>query len=177
MVLCCANVFSLPIGESILLRVSRAYTIWSGLGMSIQGVRTCGDYMFSGHTVALTILNFFITECKSNHNNNNNNNKIRGKTNCSDNHRIINLNAHLYFWHWIITHRYAATPLLSTHDDMAVEYVWHFLHIGCPWALLDWCVCRLLYHIKTVLVLSHTGQQSGTKLKLKSDILFDASFI
>lgn len=48
--------------EAISLRVSRAYTIWSGLGMSIQGVRTCGDYMFSGHTVALTTLNFFITE-------------------------------------------------------------------------------------------------------------------
>lgn len=50
--------------ESILLRISRAYTIWSGLGMSIRGVRTCGDYMFSGHTVALTTLNFFITECE-----------------------------------------------------------------------------------------------------------------
>lgn len=54
---------SLSAYDGIALRVTRAYDIWSGLGMSIQGVRTCGDYMFSGHTVALTILNFFITEC------------------------------------------------------------------------------------------------------------------
>jgi len=42
----------------------KALEIWTGFGMSVQGVRTCGDYMFSGHTVVLTMLNFFITECK-----------------------------------------------------------------------------------------------------------------
>lgn len=48
-------------------RLRQAYDIWSGAGMSVRGVRTCGDYMFSGHTVALTLLNFFITECECSH--------------------------------------------------------------------------------------------------------------
>jgi hypothetical protein len=46
-------------------RLHNAYIIWSGAGLSLQGVRTCGDYMFSGHTVSLTLLNFFITEYTS----------------------------------------------------------------------------------------------------------------
>ena len=45
-------------------RLTRTYEIWIGFGMSIQGVQTCGDYMFSGHTSCITLLNFFITECK-----------------------------------------------------------------------------------------------------------------
>ncbi|KAK6759421.1 hypothetical protein RB195_021171 [Necator americanus] len=47
---------------SLMDKLVQAFHIWSRLGMSIQGVRTCGDYMFSGHTTAITLLNHFITE-------------------------------------------------------------------------------------------------------------------
>ncbi|XP_062926363.1 sphingomyelin synthase-related protein 1 isoform X1 [Mobula hypostoma] len=43
-------------------KFQRALAIWSGFGMTLTGVHTCGDYMFSGHTVVLTMLNFFVTE-------------------------------------------------------------------------------------------------------------------
>ncbi|XP_043911593.1 sphingomyelin synthase-related protein 1 [Protopterus annectens] len=43
-------------------KLRRAITIWTGFGMALTGVHTCGDYMFSGHTVVLTMLNFFVTE-------------------------------------------------------------------------------------------------------------------
>lgn len=46
----------------ISVKLLRALEIWSGFGMSLTGVHTCGDYMFSGHTVILTMLNFFVTE-------------------------------------------------------------------------------------------------------------------
>eukprot|EP01116_Phalansterium_solitarium_P025652 TRINITY_DN9911_c0_g1_i1.p1 TRINITY_DN9911_c0_g1~~TRINITY_DN9911_c0_g1_i1.p1 ORF type:complete len:432 (-),score=155.32 TRINITY_DN9911_c0_g1_i1:233-1528(-) len=50
------------VGASLEEKLAHAYLIISGLGLSVNGVRTCGDYMFSGHTVMLTLLNYFITE-------------------------------------------------------------------------------------------------------------------
>jgi len=50
-----------PYGDN-WAKLEKALEIWTGFGMSVQGVRTCGDYMFSGHTVVLTMLNFFVTE-------------------------------------------------------------------------------------------------------------------
>uniref|UniRef100_A0A7E4UVG7 SAM domain-containing protein n=1 Tax=Panagrellus redivivus TaxID=6233 RepID=A0A7E4UVG7_PANRE len=47
---------------NLAAKLTQAFNIWSKLGMSIQGVRTCGDYMFSGHTTVITLLNHFITE-------------------------------------------------------------------------------------------------------------------
>lgn len=46
----------------IWAKLRRTFEIWTGLGMTLSGVRTCGDYMFSGHTVFVTMLNFLITE-------------------------------------------------------------------------------------------------------------------
>lgn len=53
-----------PYGD-IWNKFYNAFIIWTGAGLTLQGVRTCGDYMFSGHTVGLTLLNFFITEYTS----------------------------------------------------------------------------------------------------------------
>ncbi|XP_060092680.1 sphingomyelin synthase-related protein 1 isoform X2 [Heteronotia binoei] len=48
--------------DNVGAKLQRAFAIWSGFGMTLTGVHTCGDYMFSGHTVVLTMLNFFVTE-------------------------------------------------------------------------------------------------------------------
>jgi len=45
-------------------RIVRATEIVTGFGMTLTGLQTCGDYMFSGHTAYLTIFNHLITECK-----------------------------------------------------------------------------------------------------------------
>ncbi|XP_074650215.1 sphingomyelin synthase-related protein 1-like [Tubulanus polymorphus] len=43
-------------------KIKKTFMMLKGFGMSINEVENCGDYMFSGHTVILTLLNFFIAE-------------------------------------------------------------------------------------------------------------------
>lgn len=66
-ILICTHSFyliSVQTYDDTFAKVERALAIWSGFGMTLAGVQTCGDYMFSGHTVVITMLNFFVTECK-----------------------------------------------------------------------------------------------------------------
>ncbi len=38
--------------------------IFIGQGMSSFGVKTCGDYLYSGHTCTLVLATHFINECR-----------------------------------------------------------------------------------------------------------------
>lgn len=44
-------------------RFKKATLIFFGQGMSSFGVKTCGDYLYSGHTCTLVLATHFINEC------------------------------------------------------------------------------------------------------------------
>lgn len=47
------------------LLTTRVLQLMSGFGLSINGKQTfCGDFIFSGHTVMLTMCYLIINECK-----------------------------------------------------------------------------------------------------------------
>eukprot|EP00756_Hemistasia_phaeocysticola_P051002 Hpha_TRINITY_DN26185_c0_g1::TRINITY_DN26185_c0_g1_i1::g.155431::m.155431 len=54
----CSGVIGVTLDE----KMAHAMNIATGAGMSLAGVRSCGDYMFSGHTSILTLLNLSIIE-------------------------------------------------------------------------------------------------------------------
>ncbi|VDI46428.1 Hypothetical predicted protein [Mytilus galloprovincialis] len=69
----CILITQLPVPETnvicdrknytdFLSRAGRTLEIFFGAGLKVSGLKTCGDYMFSGHTVSMTMFNFFITE-------------------------------------------------------------------------------------------------------------------
>ncbi|OWF44472.1 Sphingomyelin synthase-related protein 1 [Mizuhopecten yessoensis] len=43
-------------------KLQRAFDLYSRFGLKVVGAQTCGDYIFSGHTTLLTVLNLFVNE-------------------------------------------------------------------------------------------------------------------
>lgn len=48
------------VGSSIEEKMRHAWILISNLALAVNGVRTCGDYMFSGHTSIVTMLYCFV---------------------------------------------------------------------------------------------------------------------
>jgi hypothetical protein len=44
--------------------MKRIMVVYSGMGMKVGGMKTCGDYMFSGHTITMTTATLIAIECK-----------------------------------------------------------------------------------------------------------------
>lgn len=132
-------------------RLYNAYLIWKGAGMSIQGVRTCGDYMFSGHTVALTMLNFFVTECK-------------GPTYYIDFATLLKYYCTFYTFFDVFCsfHRYNSSPVFRAHLQLAPQHVRDLLYFGSTRTLLHRRIYSILHHLTSLLVLPHISQQSGS---------------
>ena len=45
-------------------RFSHVVQFYAAIGMKSNGIKTCGDYVFSGHTVIIILLVLSINECK-----------------------------------------------------------------------------------------------------------------
>ena len=50
--------------ESISNFLQRTIVVYTRMGVSVWGSRTCGDFMFSGHTILITMTAYFIRQCK-----------------------------------------------------------------------------------------------------------------
>lgn len=108
--------------------------------MSLRGVRSCGDYMFSGHTVVLTLLNFFITECK-----------------CLNFYHSFHLHRQIFILFYL--NRYANQLVLPAHRHMGPQFVWYIFHPCRTRTLLNRRLHRLLHHHQVVPILSFLSQQ------------------
>jgi phosphatidylethanolamine phospholipase C len=51
---------SFEIGDSVEDKLRHAFLLVVNLGSSLRGARSCGDYVFSGHSSVLTVLNYFL---------------------------------------------------------------------------------------------------------------------
>eukprot|EP00297_Palpitomonas_bilix_P005505 CAMPEP_0113879052 /NCGR_PEP_ID=MMETSP0780_2-20120614/7022_1 /TAXON_ID=652834 /ORGANISM="Palpitomonas bilix" /LENGTH=510 /DNA_ID=CAMNT_0000865587 /DNA_START=157 /DNA_END=1689 /DNA_ORIENTATION=+ /assembly_acc=CAM_ASM_000599 len=92
-------------------KLQMAWDITRGGGMSLQGVTTCGDYMFSGHTAVLTTLSYTILHYTP-----------------SVHSRRLHVSSALGMWQWLhtcvwISLLFGMFFILAAHEHYSVDVV------------------------------------------------------
>lgn len=126
--------------ETLTNQLYGAWSILTGAGLYVSGVRTCGDYMFSGHTVWLTLTTHFISECK-----------------WYDYSLIPIVNIYFLYSSYLF-HRYLDFNVLAAYNLLGVEHIRTLLYSRLTRALFHRRLCRLLHYLTSLPLLPQSGQ-------------------